>query len=148
MSEPAIQETVQGLQNKGIRITPQRYAILEYLMQSDEHPTADDIYKALEKRFSSMSVATVYNNLRMLTELKVVRELSYGDRASHFDFITHDHYHAICKNCGKIVDFYYPGLEDVELAAGKLTGFQVAEHRLEVYGLCPDCQKINQKESL
>lgn len=148
MPEQDVQKTIKQLQKDGIRITPQRYAILEYLIQSKDHPTADEIYKALEKRFSSMSVATVYNNLRMLTDLKVIKELSYGDRASHFDFVTHEHYHAICKNCGKIVDFYYPGLEDVELAAGKLTGFQVEEHRLEVYGLCPDCQKINQNQSL
>lgn len=144
MASKEVQHLISNLQKKGIRITPQRFAILEYLMENDNHPTADEIYHALEDKFAKMSVATVYNNLRMLTDLKIIKELSYGDHASHFDFVTQEHYHAICRSCGKIVDFYYPGLEDVELAAGQLTGFLVDEHRLEVYGLCPECQNKNQ----
>ena len=66
--------------------------------------------------------------------------MNYGDASSRFDFTTEPHYHAICQQCGKIADFYYPGLEDVEMAASKLTGYQINNHRLEVYGLCPECQ--------
>ena len=51
----------------------------------------------------------------------------------------------ICQKCGKIVDFHYPGLEDVEMAASKLTGFEINEHRLELYGLCPDCRQAQQE---
>ena len=57
-----------------------------------------------------MSVATVYNNLRVFRGAGLIKELTYGDASSRFDFVTHDHYHIICDECGTIVDFHYPGL--------------------------------------
>lgn len=142
MENSAVEHAVENLKQAKVRITPQRYAILEYLIEHHSHPTADEIFKALEERFPNMSVATVYNNLRRFVEIGLVQEMSYGDAASHFDYSSHKHYHAICTNCGKIEDFFYPGLEDVEMASSQLTGYQITEHRLEVYGLCPDCQAL------
>ena len=141
MTEMKVEAAVAQLKQSDIRITPQRYAILEYLIESHSHPTADDIYKALATRFPSMSVATVYNNLRLFTKIGFVQEMAYGDSSSRFDFTSKKHYHAICEECGKIVDTYYPGLDDVEVAAEQLTGFQINKHRMELYGICPDCQK-------
>lgn len=136
-----VDQSIERLKYNNVRITPQRHAILEYLIDKDNHPTADDVYQALESRFPSMSVATVYNNLRLFIELGLVKEMKYGDSSSRFDFSSTEHYHAICTECGKIEDIYYPGLDDVEVVASNLTGFEVTSHRLEIYGLCPDCQK-------
>lgn len=136
-----LKEALDTLKVSGVRITPQRHAILEYLINSMTHPTADEIYKALEGKFPNMSVATVYNNLRVFKDVGLVKELTYGDSSSRFDFTTHDHYHAICESCGKIVDFQYPGLDEVEQFAAHVTGYKVSHHRLEVYGLCSDCAK-------
>ncbi|MFT8319093.1 MAG: peroxide-responsive transcriptional repressor PerR [Sporolactobacillus sp.] len=136
-----IDKAIEVLKDSGVRITPQRHAILEYLIMSDSHPTADEIYKALEHQFPNMSVATVYNNLRVFKKTGMVKELTYGDSSSRFDFSTKQHYHIICNECGKIVDFFYPGLDEVEDLAAQVTGFSVTSHRLEVYGLCPECQK-------
>lgn len=141
VSPNQLKEALDTLKVSGVRITPQRHAILEYLINSMAHPTADEIYKALEGKFPNMSVATVYNNLRVFKDVGLVKELTYGDSSSRFDFTTHDHYHAICESCGKIVDFQYPGLDEVEQFASHVTGFKVSHHRLEVYGLCPDCAK-------
>ncbi|CAM3284398.1 peroxide-responsive transcriptional repressor PerR [Sporolactobacillus spathodeae] len=135
-----INKAIEVLKDSGVRITPQRHAILEYLILSDSHPTADDIYKALENQFPNMSVATVYNNLRVFKKTGMVKELTYGDASSRFDFSTRQHYHIICTQCGKIVDFFYPGLDEVEALAAQVTGFDVDSHRLEVYGVCPECQ--------
>ncbi|RPF50535.1 Fur family peroxide stress response transcriptional regulator [Aquisalibacillus elongatus] len=140
MSEQRLQEALSQLKQSGVRITPQRHAVLEYLMQTMEHPTADDIYKALESKFPNMSVATVYNNLRVFQEIGLVRELTYGDSSSRFDCNTTKHYHIICDSCGKIVDFHYPTLDEVEQLAEQVTGFDVTHHRMEVYGKCEDCQ--------
>jgi Fur family transcriptional regulator, peroxide stress response regulator len=106
---------------------------------SPTHPTADDIYKALEGKFPNMSVATVYNNLRVFREVGLVKELTYGDASSRFDYVTSDHYHVICDECGKIVDFHYPGLDEVEQLASHVTGFKVRNHRMEIYGTCDNC---------
>ncbi|WP_093857922.1 peroxide-responsive transcriptional repressor PerR [Tenuibacillus multivorans] len=140
VSEQKLQEALAQLKNSGVRITPQRHAVLEYLMHTMNHPTADDIYKALEGKFPNMSVATVYNNLRVFQEIGLVRELTYGDSSSRFDCNTSKHYHIICDSCGKIVDFHYPTLDEVEQLAEQVTGFDVSHHRMEVYGTCDECQ--------
>jgi Fur family transcriptional regulator, peroxide stress response regulator len=139
MSEVQLKDALEALKKNGVRITPQRHAILEYLIATDSHPTADDIYKSLADDFPNMSVATVYNNLRVFRNAGLIKELTYGDASSRFDFVTHDHYHIICDECGTIVDFHHPGLEEVEHLASHVTGFKVNSHRLEVYGTCPTC---------
>ncbi|WP_223155088.1 peroxide-responsive transcriptional repressor PerR [Alkalibacillus aidingensis] len=140
VSEERMQEALATLKSSGVRITPQRHAVLEYLMHSMNHPTADEIYKALEDKFPNMSVATIYNNLRVFLDIGLVRELTYGDSSSRFDCNTSDHYHIICNSCGKIVDFHYPALDEVEQLAEQVTGFNVSHHRMEVYGTCENCQ--------
>jgi Fur family transcriptional regulator, peroxide stress response regulator len=132
---------LEQLKNNGVRMTPQRQAILTYLMNATSHPTADEIYKSLSPSFPSMSVATIYNNLRLFVEAGLVRELTYGDASSRFDADLSDHYHAICKCCGRIVDFEYPPLLEVERAASQTTGFTVEGHRMEIYGVCDQCVK-------
>ncbi|WP_227938035.1 peroxide-responsive transcriptional repressor PerR [Alkalihalobacillus deserti] len=146
MSDHRLQDALDALKSTRVRMTPQRHAILEFLYESMTHPTADDIYKALEGRFPNMSVATVYNNIRVFKEAGIVKELTYGDSSSRFDSVTSDHYHVICSDCGKIVDFHYPGLDEVETLAEHVTGFKVHHHRMEIYGTCPKCQ--NQNETL
>ncbi|MFC4077732.1 peroxide-responsive transcriptional repressor PerR [Salinithrix halophila] len=142
MENNRLNRAVEKLKSTGVRMTPQRYAILEFLQTSMSHPTADEIYKALEGKFPNMSVATVYNNLRVFKEAGLVRELTYGDASSRFDANMHDHYHIICRTCGKIVDFDYPTLRDVEKEAAQKTGFMVENHRMEVYGICKNCQEV------
>jgi Fur family peroxide stress response transcriptional regulator len=132
---------LKKLKSTGVRMTPQRHAILSHLLESMNHPTADEIYKALESNFPNMSVATVYNNLRLFKEADLVTELTYGDSSSRFDGNVSEHYHVICRDCGKIVDFEYPCLEEVESVASKETGFKIESHRMEVYGYCNDCQE-------
>src|SRR4051794_21073386 len=102
MSEVFLKDALVTLKESGVRITPQRHAILEFLISAEMHPTADEIYRALEDDFPNMSVATVYNNLRVFRNAGLVKELTYGDASSRFDFVTHDHYHIICDDCGKI----------------------------------------------
>ncbi|MCI1913927.1 MAG: transcriptional repressor [Schleiferilactobacillus harbinensis] len=129
------------LKKSHTRVTPQREAILSFLMGTDTHPSADAIYQHLSDRFPNMSVATVYNNLRTLTGLGIIQELPYGDNSSRFDYIETAHYHAICQVCGKIFDVYYPGLNEIDTITENATDFKVTAHRIEVYGICPDCQK-------
>ncbi|WP_339064195.1 transcriptional repressor [Tepidibacillus marianensis] len=123
-------------------MTPQRHAILTYLYQTNSHPTADEIYKSLEGRFPNMSVATVYNNLRVFKEANLIQELSFGDNSSRFEANLTKHYHIICRKCNHIEDFSYPCITDIEKLAEEKTGFIIDSHCVEVYGLCQDCQKL------
>ncbi|WP_125706719.1 Fur family transcriptional regulator [Lacticaseibacillus daqingensis] len=140
MQETVYHQTIARLKAHGLRVTPQREAIIQFMIDSTAHPTAEMIYAALAPQFPRMSVATVYNNLKMLSDLGLIEEMNVGDVATHYDFALVPHYHAVCTNCGRIVDFVYPGLNDVEQVAAGKTGFQVSGHHLEVYGLCPTCQ--------
>lgn len=141
MSSDRLGEAIEALKQTGVRMTPQRHAILQYLITTMGHPTADEIYRALEKNFPNMSVATVYNNLRLFKEAGLVRELTYGDSSSRFDANLKEHYHAICTKCGKITDFEHESLSVIEKSAAKSTGYQVKSHRMEIYGICPTCQQ-------
>ena len=136
-----LQKALDTLKESGVRITPQRHAVLDYLLHSKSHPTADEIYKVLEEKFPNMSVATVYNNLRVLREVGLVRELTYGGESSRFDCNMTDHYHVICTLCDKVVDFHYPPLDEIESLAEQVTGFVIDDHRLELYGVCQECQE-------
>ncbi|ERI10418.1 Fur family transcriptional regulator [Aneurinibacillus aneurinilyticus] len=140
MSAEALQTATAKLRDAGVRMTPQRHAILSYLLETMSHPTVDEIYKSLEGKFPNMSVATVYNNLRVFKDIGLVRELTYGDASSRYDANMSEHYHAVCISCGKVKDFHYPPLHGVEKEASINTGFEVASHRLEVYGLCETCR--------
>lgn len=140
MSNKLLARAVDTLKENGVRMTPQRHAILGYLYTVMGHPTADEIYKALEGTFPNMSVATVYNNLRVFKDVGLVQELTYGDASSRFDANTIEHYHIICDTCGKIMDFDYRPLYEIEEKAEEITGFKVNTHRLELYGICPECQ--------
>lgn len=137
-----LQVAIERLKKSGVRITPQRHAVLEYLLRSMSHPTADEIYRALEEKFPNMSVATVYNNLRILREIGLIKELTYGDDSSRFDSNMNDHYHIICEDCGKIVDFHYPTLDEIESLAEKVSGFDISHHRMELYGKCEECAGV------
>ncbi|SFA70220.1 Fur family transcriptional regulator, peroxide stress response regulator [Cohnella sp. OV330] len=140
--ETRIYHAVDQLKSGGVRMTPQRYAILKYLMESTSHPTADDIFKSLSPAYPSLSVATVYNNLKLFVDAGLIRELTYGDDSSRFDADLSDHYHAICTGCGAMVDFDHDPVVEVERAAAERTGFLVQGHRMEIYGLCPTCRGL------
>lgn len=137
--EKLYRESLDTLKKTGVRITPQRRAVLRFMIDADNHPTADDVYRALSPDYPQMSVATIYNNLKLLKQTGLVKELTYGDASSRFDFNTETHYHIICSDCGTITDFHYNGLDEVESIAAKHTDFNVSHHRLEIYGLCPEC---------
>ncbi|GEL13219.1 transcriptional repressor [Lapidilactobacillus concavus] len=129
------------LQQHHIRMTPQRNAILKILVHSHAHPTAEAVYNQLKTQVEDISIATVYNNLRLFTELGVIQELKYGNEPSHFDYVSVRHFHVVCQQCGQVVDVFYPDLEKIERLVTNLTGYETVGNNIEVYGICPDCQR-------
>lgn len=134
-------KVIEKLKKDNIRITPQRQEMILILKNSQEHVTADEIYKKLVKQFPSVSIATVYNNLKLFVNIGFVKELQFGEGLSKFEWLEKDHYHIICSDCGKIEDFYYPQLKEVESFAKDLTKFNIKKHHLLFYGLCKNCSK-------
>ena len=115
-----------------------------YLVKSQEHPSADAIYQDLKPAFPNMSLATVYNNLKVLIEEGFVSEIKVrNDTTTYFDFMGHDHLNLICESCGKIEDIDIE-VPDVRAEAREKSGYVITKCQTTVYGLCPECQKKKQ----
>ena len=127
----------------GQKLTPQREAVLQVIRERGDHPTANDIFEAARKRLPTISYATVYNSLRYLRETGLVREISFGDSASRYDRETDRHDHAICNNCGKLVDFDLQETADLMCAAARKSRFKPESVHLTLRGLCPDCREAS-----
>lgn len=132
-------EILHQLKNKGVRFTPQRQAILEFLLETKSHPTAEEIYHHVKEKFLGVSLGTIYNTLNMLKEHGYILELSYGDMSSRFDGNPNNHYHIVCSKCGVVEDYHRPLIE-MDEAVRESSGFLITGHRLEFYGICPGCQ--------
>src|SRR6202023_4397404 len=95
-------ETIKrSLGSSGLRCTPQRYAVMAFLMEHNSHPTAAEIFEAVNRMDPRSSRATTYNNLRDLVEAGLVREVAAEGRAARFDATGMPHHHFICDPCGK-----------------------------------------------
>lgn len=132
-------EVLNHLREKGVRITETRKAVIDYIIQSHDHPSADMIYQALLPAFPNMSLATVYNNLKVLIDEGFVSELKVrNDTTTYYDFMGHQHLNVICEKCGRIADMDLE-LPDVQQEAAEQTGYQITKSQMVVYGICPDC---------
>lgn len=127
------------------RMTHQRSVILEEVQQCRDHPTADEIYDRVRKRLPRISMGTVYRNLDVLASNGLIRKIGPDFPQMHFDGDTRDHYHMTCIGCGRIQDMELEPQDDpvspLETALGKLTKYGVFGHKLEFFGLCPECRR-------
>ncbi len=133
---------VERLKQGGYRITPQRIAILRVLAKSTGHPSAEDIFAELQADFPTMSLATVYKTLAIMKKMGEVLELGFSELGNRYDGCKpFPHPHVICIRCGKIVDPSLLSLDEITRRMVAETGFVITTHRLDFYGLCPECQQ-------
>ena len=119
----------------------QRERILSILQHTDTHPTASWLYDELKKEFNNLSMGTVYRNLNILVDQRLVKKIEAGSGFDRFDANIETHYHFICKKCGSIDDLSMTPLKELNAKAEKETGYRVESHRLDFHGLCPDCRE-------
>ena len=132
--------TGDGDQGGAKALTKQREAVLQVIRGSENHLTASEIYEAARRRLPSISYATVYNSLKYLKDGGLVNEISFGNGASRYDRETERHDHALCTECGKLVDFDLTVTSDLVRAAVRKTRFKPETIHLTLRGLCPDCK--------
>jgi Fur family peroxide stress response transcriptional regulator len=126
------------LEECGVKLTPQRRAIIEVLEGAANHPTAEDVFAAVNRRFPMTSRATVYNTLALLKREGHVREL-FKDGVSRFDPNTTRHHHFVCDGCGSVSDIDWETLDCRVLAT--LPGKAVAEtYEVTLRGRCGKCR--------
>ena len=131
-------ETVRrSLEESGLRCTSQRYAVMAFLMRHNSHPTAAEIFEAVNRADPRCSRATTYNNLRDLVLAGLVREVAVEGRAARFDAKGVRHHHFICDRCGNVEDMDW---YDVPEPASAMLGKRVLrECELIFRGLCTKC---------
>lgn len=121
-------------------LTPQREVVLRVVREHAEHLTANEIFEAARGLLPGISFATVYNSLRFLKEAGLIGEVSFGNGASRFDREIRRHDHAICRVCGKLVDFTLPATVELMRSAAHRTRFKAESISLTLTGLCADCR--------
>lgn len=143
MPDPEIRlrKMVDALRENQYRITPQRLAILKVLAESKGHPSVESIYAQVKPDFPTTSLATIYKNVNVLKELGQVLELGFSDDSNRYDGNKpYDHPHVVCIRCKKILDPDVAALKDMTEELARQTGFAITRHRLDFFGICPDCQ--------
>jgi len=124
-----------------IKYTNQRVEILNFLKGNYSHPTVEQVYGAVKKKLTRISKATVYQNLKFLSEKGLIQEVNIKG-VSRFEPNVTAHHHVICKVCGNITDFGSEELTAYSLKiAGKLKGIDIEATNTNFYGVCKKCKK-------
>lgn len=132
------------LAEKNLRVTAQREAIIDSVFSTQEHFTADQLLEWSRARDKSVSRATVYRTLPLLTESGLVREMDFGKDHKFYDpnYADHPHHnHIICQDCDKIVEFESDKIEKIESEISHRLGFSVKAHRLQITATCEELKK-------
>lgn len=124
---------------KATKYSKQREAIKIFLDGNHGHPTADEVYAAIRQQFPNISLGTVYRNLNQLAENGEIRKMSYVSGPDHFDYNTSQHYHFICRDCGRVYDMPVETMELIDNAIREHAPGEVDSHDLVFYGTCTDC---------
>jgi Fe2+/Zn2+ uptake regulation proteins len=132
---------IKTMRERGLKITPQRIAIIEVL--ADEtlfHPGADLIYREARKKVKGLSLSTVYATLNELCRLNLIKMLEFDKRENRYEGNITPHVNLICKGCNKIFDYSLPvSIDPKEIM--KKSRFWITDTRLEYYGYCQGCRK-------
>lgn len=134
---------LRHIQKQGLKRTAQRDLILEVFLRTEDHVSGEDLYQLVREKDPSVGQTTVYRTLRLLTDAGLAREVRFGDGRAHYEHnYKHQHHdHMICKECGKIIEFYSPELEAIQDAMAAKHRFELTSHLLRMIGICADCRK-------
>jgi Fur family ferric uptake transcriptional regulator len=131
------------IQASGLRRTSQRDLILEIFLSTEEHLTSEDLHSLVHRKDPSVGLTTVYRTLKLLTEAGLAREVRFGDNKTYYEHhYNHEHHdHMICTDCGRVIEFFSPAIEDMQDQMASSFGFRPTHHSLRMWGVCAECQK-------
>ena len=130
----------------GARVTHQRREVLRAVVETDEHPDAQAVLRRVRERMPTISFDTVYRTLSFLEQHELIHRVHATGERARFDGNHRPHHHLICTNCGKIVDFESPEIDEMDLPEGIGALGSAASRQLQVFGICRDCQESDNEE--
>ncbi|MFT8349034.1 Fur family transcriptional regulator [Clostridium saccharoperbutylacetonicum] len=125
---------------KKLKLTPQRLAVYNYLLNTTSHPSADVIYTDIHVQYPTMSLATVYKALKTLVEVGLIQEINVGEGNFRYDGNSVPHPHLQCLGCGKVDDFKDLALDNLNSLAEPHTDYRIVSNKVYFYGYCSNCQ--------
>lgn len=131
------------LRQQGLPITQQREVVADAVFDSSEHLSVEDIEARLRERGERIGKATIYRTMEILVRSGLVKEHDFGEGFKRYEHLfghQPQHEHLICTHCSKVVEFQSPEIERVQETMAQTHGFLPTRHRLEIYGICGDCQ--------
>ncbi|MDI6602345.1 MAG: Fur family transcriptional regulator [Thermoanaerobacteraceae bacterium] len=136
------------LQEKGYKLTTQRRAILDTIMEnSDKHLSSEDIYDLVRKKCPEIGLATVYRSLQIFEELGLIYKLDFNDGRIRYDVYNgtsdHQHHHLICISCGAVIEVEEDLLDDMERHIMEAKDFEIVDHNVKFFGYCSKCRSKN-----
>jgi Fe2+ or Zn2+ uptake regulation protein len=131
------------LKDTGCKLTEQRKVILESLIENPGHHTAEEIFEMVKSKYNKINFSTIYRNLELMTNLKIIDKLSIKDGISHYELnILNHHHHIICTKCGEMTQIdMCPYVEQHVAEEIKKMNFKPTNHKFEIYGYCHKCSK-------
>ena len=131
---------IDSLRKNGYKATTQRIAICRFALHSRDHPTAQRIYNEVRKMHPTVSLATVYKTLQILTERSLIQELDLPQSQARFDSYVEPHINLVCMQCGNIQDFNDKTAQEMVERVTTKAQFTRTGQRLDIYGTCKTCQ--------
>jgi Fur family ferric uptake transcriptional regulator len=131
------------LRRLGLKSTAQRDDIARVFFACNRHISVEELYNEVKRINPRIGYATVYRTMKLLTECGLAAERHFRDAEARYEIVAegHHHDHLICERCGKIVEFEEERIEALQAEVARRLGFQFTGHKMELYGLCRDCQK-------
>jgi Fur family peroxide stress response transcriptional regulator len=131
---------IETLRKKGYKATPQRIAICRFALGSRDHPSAQRIYDEVKKIHPTVTLATVYKTLRILTEQGLIQELDLPESQARFDSYVEPHINLVCLQCGRIQDFDDNAAREIVERVTAKAEFTRTGQRIDIYGVCKTCR--------